>query len=101
MSKETKITVMAEFPDEWISAEKAREAATSIRNQSVTTLVDNIMEIIKRESNAGALSTTIRIKGGKYTSVYQTAQEILKKLGYTVDGESSGVCYDRDWTIKW
>lgn len=99
---EVKVKIeVVEIPQNWKSAEENHAIATSLRNVKLTELMDNIMAKISLASGYGALSTTIKIGGGRHREVYERAQEVLRALGYIVKGETCGACWDRDWIISW
>ena len=99
---EVKVKIeVVEIPQNWKSAEENRAVAISLRNVKLTELMDNIMAKINLASGYGALSTTIKIGGGRHREVYERAQEVLCALGYTVKGETCAGSWDRDWVISW
>lgn len=98
-----KVTVSLELmamPNNWISAEEAREAATSLRNTKFVELMDFIMKQIKRYSNDGAVNLHLNIPTYYYRSVYEQAQEALKALGYEVSGVAHPTT-NMAWNISW
>lgn len=98
------VTVSLEFtamPSNWITAEDAREIATSLRNTRFTELMDFIMKRIRNVSAEGAVSLSISIPGGYYKCVYEQAQAVLQTLGYTVCGETYQDSRYRTWCISW
>lgn len=99
---EIKVAIeVVEIPKNWKTAQEMRSTATSLRNAKFAELMDNIMARIQIASEAGALSTNVRIGGGRHHEVYEKAQETLRALGYVVSGETSGANWDRDWKISW
>lgn len=99
---EVKVKIeVVEIPKNWKSAKENRAVATSLRNVRLTELIDNIMAEISSASSCGALSTTIKIAGGRYQELYERAQEVLCALGYTVKGDTRAANWDRDWVISW
>ena len=92
---------VAEIPKNWKSAKEARAEATSLRNTEFVALMDNIMEYINKVSKAGALSTEYLVAGGAYKEIYVRAQNTLRALGYTVEGNTDGGLNKRYWTIGW
>lgn len=99
---EVKVKIeVVEVPQNWKSAEESRAVATSLRNVKLTELMDNIMAKINLASGYGALSTIVKIGGGRHREVYERAQEVLCALGYAVKGETSAGSWDRDWVISW
>lgn len=100
--KEENISIeIAVMPSNWITAEDAREIATSLRNTRFTELMDFIMKRIRNVSAEGAVSLAISIPGGYYKCVYEQAQAVLQALGYTVCGETYQDSRYRTWCINW
>lgn len=92
---------VVEIPKNWKTAQEMHAVASDLRNSKFAELMDNIMAKIQIASEAGALSSKIRIGGGRHIEVYERAQKTLRALGYTVSGETCGASWDRDWSISW
>jgi hypothetical protein len=79
-----KITVQSiDIPTSWISAEEAKEIATSISNQNFVNFMNRIMEVIKVAAEEGRTSCGVS-KRYENSEIVQRTMELLRTLGYEV-----------------
>jgi hypothetical protein len=79
-----KITVKSvNIPDAWITAEEAKEIATSITNQNLVNFMNRIMEVIKVASEEGRTSCGVS-KRYENNEIVQRTMSLLRSLGYEV-----------------
>ena len=92
-----KITVESiDIPDSWITAEEAREIATSLTNKNFVSFMNKIMETIQKASLEGRTYCSV---SHKYVNVeiIQRAKDLLTNLGYL-----ASTCTGTEWLeISW
>ena len=79
-----KITVKSvDIPDAWITAEEAKEIATSITNQNLVNFMNRIMEVVKVAAEEGRTSCGVA-KRCENNEIVQRTMSLLRSLGYEV-----------------
>ena len=86
-----------------ITAEEAREKATSWKNQEMQECLSTLMIGINRRANSGGLSGKFDVKVGRPFEFYNTLEQILIGLGYEVEMPSEPHLggYAKAWKISW
>ena len=88
-----KITVQSiDIPTSWISAEEAKEIATSITNQNLVNFMNRIMKVIKVASEEGRTSCGVA-KRNENDEIVQRTMGLLRSLGYEVAKSVQGCHY--------
>ena len=92
-----KLTVKSiDIPDSWITAEEARETATSITNKNFVSFMNKIMEEIKKTSLEGKTSCFV---SHRYINIeiIQRAKMLLTTLGYEASTRTGTEWFDISW----
>ena len=92
-----KLTVKSvDIPDSWITAEEARETATSITNKNFVSFMNKIMEEIKKTSLEGKTSCFV---SHRYinSEIIQRAKMLLTTLGYAASTLTGTEWFDISW----
>ena len=93
---------IAAVPDNWMSADEMRDYASECRTDEANLLISNLMEMMMEKAEKGKMgSTSFTVRGGRSAGVYIQAQEMLRALGYKVEGDYDESPCNRDWTIAW
>ena len=86
-----KITVKSvNIPDSWISAEEAKEIATSISNKNFVNFMNKIMEVVKVAAEEGRTYCGVS-KRYENNEIIERAVDLLRSLGYEVANASSAL----------
>lgn len=86
-----------------MTAEEAREKATSWRNEELQNCLTTLMANISNKVNSGGLSGNFDVKIGRPIEFYNTLQQMLVGLGYKVEmpHEPHLGGYAKKWKISW
>ena len=88
-----------------ITAEEAREKATSWRNEELQKCLTTLMEQINKTASNGGLSDNYRVSTGRTREFYETLQKALESLGFVVRPPLEPHAYDKNgwkwWKISW
>jgi hypothetical protein len=88
-----------------MTAEEAREKATSWRNEELQNCLTSLMEQINKTANLGGLSDSYKVSTGRPYEFYETLQQALESLGFVVSPPVNPHAYDKDgwkwWKISW
>ena len=88
-----------------ITAEEAREKATSWRNQELQECLSSLMEQINKTATNGGLSGDYKVRTGRPYDFYETLQKMFETLGFSVSPPINPHAYDKDgwkwWKISW
>lgn len=79
-----KITIKSvDIPNSWMTAEEAKEIATSITNQNLVKFMNRIMEVIKVAADEGRTSCGVS-KRYENSEIVERTMGLLRSLGYEV-----------------
>ena len=86
-----------------VTAEAAREKATSWKNEELQKCLSTLMIGINSKANSGGLSGKFDVKVGRPFEFYNTLEQTLITLGYEVEKphEPHLGGYAKAWKISW
>ena len=98
--EELKIAIME------VSADKLAKAMREKANQAIyretEALIHNVLEIIEERANKGFMTDNIRINADRREQSMINAQEILRTMGYSVEGPTKWEYRSNHfWKISW
>ena len=83
MSLEATTVELGETPSNWLTAEKAREKATNIKNTHFKECMDEVMVKINLAAEKGCTNTAIYIDPKIFTEeIFDKAVDLLESFGY-------------------
>lgn len=98
--EELKIAIMEVSADKLAKA--MREKANQAIHRETETLIHNVLKAIEERASRGFMTDNIRIDAERQEQALINGQEILRAMGYTVEGPTDrvyrGTCF---WKISW
>lgn len=98
--EELKIAIMEVSADKLAKA--MREKANQAIHRETEALIHNVLEIIEERANKGFMADNVRINADRREQSMINAQEILRAMGYSVEGPTKWEYRGNHfWQISW